>query len=480
MNMLSRLSFLLVLFVLFPALPKAQEGNIWSLEDCVNYALENNLRVKQQKLNVDLARENLSQTRANRYPSLNANASHNYNYGRSLDPITNEFSTERLQTNNFSISSGVTLFSGFQISNNVRRDEYELRASSYDVEAMENDIALAVASAYLQILFSKELLETARNQLEITREQVERTALLVEAGTQPRGGLLTIQAQEASEELQVVNAENQLNTAYLDLIQLLDLREDVDFEIEVPDIDVEYEETVEYSPLQLYDTAVQIQPDVRSADLGVSSAEQGYRIARGGRYPVLSLSGSLGSGYSEGRLEVAEVIEADPEMIGQTASGEAVFAPSFNYNTQVIPFMDQLEENLNRSIGLSLRIPLFNNFQTRSSIGRSQIALENAKLQRQIVRDQLFKTIQQAHQDAHAALQRYRATEKNLEALEESFRYMEQRFNVGVVNVTEYNDAKNRLAEAESELLQAKYEYVFRVQILDFYIGNPISLNTNR
>lgn len=480
MNTLPRLSILLVVFFLFPSLLKAQETTPWSLEDCVNHALENNLRIQQQKLNVDVARENLRQTRANRYPSLNANASHNYNYGRSLDPITNEFSTERLQTNNFSLSSGVTLFSGFQISNSVRRDEHELQASSYDVEAMENDIALAVASAYLQILFSKEMLEMARNQLEITREQVERTALLVEAGTQPRGGLLTIQAQAASEEMQVVNAENQLSTAYLDLIQLLDLREDTDFEIVAPDIDVEYEETVDYSPLQLYDTAVQIQPGVRSADLSVSSAEKGYDIARGGRYPVLSLGGSFGTGYSEGRLEIAEVIEADPQMIGQTASGEGVFAPSFNYETQVIPFRDQLEENLNRSIGLSLRIPIFNNYQTRSGIGRSKIALENAKLQRQIVRDQLFKTIQQAHQDAHAALQSYRATEKNLEALEESFRYMEQRFNVGMVNITEYNDSKNRLAAAESELLQAKYEYVFRVQILDFYIGNPISLNNNR
>ncbi len=468
--------FFVLLVLFFPLYSHAQEARPWSLEDCVNHARENNLRIQQQKLGVNIARENLRQSLADRYPSFNTGASHSYNYGRTLDPITNEFVTERVQTNNFNLSSGLTLFSGFQIRNNIARDGYDLEASKFDVEAMENDISLAVASAYLQILFSKEMVEMAENQLDITRQQVERTRKLVDAGTLARGSLLTIQAQEASEELQLVNAENQLRIAYLDLMQLLDLREDMFFEVEVPEIEIIPSETAEFSPLQIYDTAVQIQPDVHSANMQVLSAEKGYEIARGGRSPRLSVSGSMGTGYSEARLEIAEVIEADPQQIGQTASGEAVFAPSFNYETQVIPFMDQIEENLNRSIGLFLQIPIFNNFQVRSNISRSQISLENARLQRQIVRDHLYKTIEQAHQDAHAAMQRFRFSEKNVQALEESFRYTEQRFNVGMVNTLEYNDAKNRLTIAQSELLQAKYEYVFRVQILDFYIGNPITL----
>ncbi len=472
------LSALIVLATLFlhPGLAQAQEATAWSLEDCIHHALENNLRIKQQKLSVELARESLRQSQSNRLPSLNANASHNYNFGRTLDPITNEFITERVRGNNFSLSSGVTLFSGFQISNSIKRDRYELEASRYNVEALENDISLAVASAYLQILFNKELLENTINQLEVTRQQVARTIRLVEAGTLARGSLLTIQAQEASEELQLVNAENQLRTAYLDLMQLLDLQDTKGFEIEVPDIEIELSETVAFSPLQLFETATQIQPDIRSAELSVSIAEKGHKIARGGFSPSLSLSGGLGTGYSEARLEIAEVIAADPRQIGQTASGEAVFAPSFNYKTQTIPFMDQLEENLNRSIGFNLRIPIFNSLQVRSNVGRSKIALENARIQRQIVHDQLFKTIQQAHQDADAALKRYMSTEKNVAALEEAFRYTEERFNVGMVNTIEYNDAKNRLSAAQSEMLQSKYQYVFRVQVLDFYIGNPITL----
>ena len=468
-------NILLVCFLSGAAI--AQERLVWSLEDCVEYALEHNLRVQQQRLNIRVAEQNVQQSRADRFPSLNASSSHNYNWGRTLDPITNEFVTERVQTNNFGVNTGMVLFGGFQLRNSIARDQYDLEATRYNVQTMENDISLAVASAYLQILFAKELVEVAENQLDITRQQVDRTRKLVDAGTLARGSLLTIQAQEASEELQLVNAENQLRIAYLDLMQLLDLREDVDFAIEVPEIDIVYSETVDYSPMQLYSAAVQIQPEIRSVDARVMSAEKTHEIARGARSPRLSISGSMGTGYSEARLQIAEVIESDPRQIGQTASGEAVFAPSFDYVTEVIPFWDQIDENLNRSVGLFLQIPIFNNFQVRSNISRTKISLENARLERQIVRDQLYKTIEQAHQDAHAAFQRYRASEKNVEALEESFRYTEQRFTVGMVNTLEYNDAKNRLTTAQSELLQAKYEYVFRVQILNFYIGRPITLH---
>lgn len=466
-----------LLFLFFTGKVQAQQQAVWTLEDCINHALENNLNIQQQKLGVQLAEENLRQTKAARFPNLNTNASHSYNYGRTLDPITNEFVTERVQTNNFSLSSGMTLFGGFQIRKSIERDKFDLQAGRYDVERIEQDISLAVASSYLQILFAKELVEIASNQLEITRQQVDRTEKLVDAGTLARGSLLTIMAQEASEELQLVNAQSQLRLSYLDLMQLLDLREDVAFQIEVPEVHMAPSATLEKSPLQIYEAATQIQPSIRSADIQLASAEKTYEIARGGRSPVLSLSGSMGTGYSEARLQISEVIETTPQMIGQTASGEAVFAPTFNYQTEVIPFWDQLEDNLNRSIGLFLRIPIFNNYQVRSNIGRSRIGMEQARLQRQLIRDQLYKTIEQAHQDALAAFQRYQATQKNVDALEEAFRYTEQRFNVGMVNTIEYNDAKNRLTAAQSELLQAKYDYVFRTQVLEFYVGNPLSLH---
>jgi outer membrane protein len=472
--MKNAVTLLLVMILVLPAGSSAQQP--WSLEDCILHALENNIQIKQQSLGVDIARENLSQSRANRFPSLNGSASHNYNFGRTVDPLTNEFATETVRSNNFNLSSGLTLFSGFQITNIIRQNELELQASRYDVERMQNDIALLVASYYLQILFSKELLAIAENQLEITRQQVDRTSRLVEAGTLARGNLFTIEAMAATEELQVVNAQNNLQLAYLDLVQLLDLESTEDFSIVTPDITISPGEDHLYAPLNIYQTAVQSQPEVLSANIRVESAERGVDIARGARSPSLNLRGSYGSGYSTAIQEITGIFPGEPQEIGITESGELVYGPSFDIQTDTKPFADQLRDNESRSLGLFLTIPIFNNYQVRSSVNRSRIALENARLSNQLVRDQLFKTIQQAHADAQAALKRYTATEKNVTALEEAFRYTEQRFNVGMVNALEYNDARNRLAAAQSELTQSKYEYVFRLQILEFYMGNPIRL----
>jgi outer membrane protein len=467
---------IVTLFLLvFSGMPsRAQQ--IWSLLDCVNHALENNIQIKQGKLSVGIARENLLQTRANQLPSLNANATHGYNFGRTIDPFTNTFATESVRSNNFSLSSGLNLFSGFQLRNSIEQNRQELEASRFDVEKIENDISLAVASAYLQILFSRELAEVAANNLEITRQQVERTTRLVEAGTLARGSLYTIEAQAASEELQLVNAQNQLDISYLNLAQLLDLDDYLNFDIVIPEIDIEDFGLMEYSPLQIFSTAVNRQPDVRSADFRVASAEQGVKIARGGRSPMLSIRGSYGTGYSGASREITDIMIGEPQQIGLTAGGEAVFGPSFDYITQIKPFGDQLEDNLNRSFAFVLTIPIFNGLQTQTSISRSRIALENASLNKQFIRDQFFKNVQQAHADAQAALKRFTATNKNVQALEEAFRYIEQRFSLGMVNSLEYNDAKNRLAAAQSDLVQSKYEYVFRVKVLDFYLGIPISL----
>ena len=453
------------------------QDNYWTLEDCINHAWENNLQIKQQELGVDIAEQNLLQSRGNLFPSLNANTSHGYNYGRTIDPFTNEFATERVQTNNFAINSGITLFSGLQILNSIRQSKIELEASEHDVGKMRNDIALAIAAAYLQILYSIEMVDIASGQLEITNQQLERTRMLVEAGTQARGALFNMEAQLASEELQLINAKNSLDIAYLDLVQMLDLKDTEGFMIAIPEIDIVEREEYDYSPLEVYSVARSVQPEIKSSELRVVSAERGLAIAKGARSPMLTLRGAYGTGYSGASRQVTDVIMGEMSEIGITASGETVLAPTFEYETQVIPFYDQLEDNLNRSIGLYLTIPIFNNFQVRTSISRSKINLDNARISNQIVKDQLFKGIQQAHADASAALKRYYASEKNVDALNEAFRYTEQRFNVGAANHLEYNDAKNRLAAAESELLQSKYEFVFRTSILDFYMGNPISLN---
>lgn len=465
---------ILSIFLLNITLP-AQTGG-YTLEQCVDLAWKNNLRLRQQHLSVGIARQNLSQSRANLLPSLNASASHMYNIGRTIDPFTNEFATETVQSNNFNISTGMNLFSGLQVQNTIRQNRLELEASELDLEKSYNDVALMVASAYLQILFSLELVNTVSGQIEVTQQQVERTGRLVNAGTLARGALLTIQAQLATEEMQLVNAQNQLDLAMLNLKQIMYMTLEDDFAIVVPDIEIDMISEEEYTPLQVYQVAVQNQPDIKSSELRILSAERGLAVARGARSPMLSLRGSYGTGYSGARYEITDTRLGEPRVIGVTESEEPVYAPTFEYDRRVTPFSTQLDENVNKSFGFFLTIPIFNNLQVQSTVGRSRINLENAKLQNQIAREDLFQVIQQSNADATAALKRYTATQKNVVALQESFRYMEQRFDVGMVNTIEYNDAKNRLSASESELLQSKYEYIFRMKILEFYLGLPLSL----
>ena len=455
--------------------PNTYAQTLWSLEDCLQYGLANNLQIQQGQLNVDLQRSNLIQARANQLPNLNASATHGVNTGRTIDPFTNTFATESVRSNNFGISGGLILFNGLQVRNAINQAETNLEANRHDVEKMENDMVLAITSGFLQILFAYEMLAVANGSHALSLLQVERTRRLVEAGVLARGSLLSIEAQAATDELQVVNAQNRLDLAYLDLAQLLRIEDIQNFRIRVPEIEVEDIEDVSYSPMQIFSFAVNNQPDIRSANLRIASAEYGLKIAKGARSPALSFRGSYGTGYSGAIREITDIVVGSRE-IGITAGGERVFGPAFDYVTRVKPFRNQLEDNLNRSISFVLTIPILNNLQVNNSISRARISLESAQINQQMVRDQFFKSIQMAHADAKAALKRYHSTAKNVEALEEAFRYAAQKFELGMVNSFEYNDAKNRLTFAKSEQVQAKFDFVFRTLVLDFYMGNPIAL----
>ena len=280
-----------IIGLIFFSLPGISQ-EIWTLEKCINYAYENNIRIKQQELNAKYSKNTLIQSKAEALPNLNAQANHNYSFGRAVDPYTNTFSTENVISDNFSLSSSVTLFNGFQIINTIKQNQFNLLASIQDVEKMKNDISLNIASAYLQILFNEELLEIATNQLEIIQQQVERTKNLVDAGSLAKGSLLEIEAQTALENLQMVNAQNQLNISYLTLTQLLDLDSVGGFKIEHPQFPDLEEENLIPSVNQVYLEAINNLPQIKSAEYQLLGYERGLAIARGTRSPRLSLSAS--------------------------------------------------------------------------------------------------------------------------------------------------------------------------------------------
>ncbi|NVO02597.1 MAG: TolC family protein [Bacteroidetes bacterium] len=452
----------------------------WSLQKCIEYALENNIQIKQQLLNTDLSKANLDQSKASVLPNINGSASHAYNYGRTVDMYTNQFATERVQSNNFYLSGNITVFNGFQILNSIKQNQLNLIASKYDVDKTRNDIALSIASAYLQILFNIELLEITKNQFLITEQQVNRTKILVDAGTFAKGSLLNIEAQASSEELQKVNAENNLTLSYLTLTQMLDLDSAnvSGFEIEKPMLNISKDNALSMSSSLIYSNALSTLPEIKSAEIKLKSSEIGLSLARGSLYPNLSLRGSIGTGYSGASKKISGYQMNGLDTIAYTFEPipKPVVSPSVDPIFETTSFNKQINDNINKSIGLYLTVPIFNNFQTKTNISRAKINIKNAEYNLQLTKNSLNKSIQQAYADCKGALNKYNASLKTVDALEESFKYFQQKFDVGMVNSIDYNDAKNKATKAKSDLLQAKYEYVFRLKILDFYQGKAITL----
>jgi outer membrane protein len=474
------LRFLVLVLISISFRFQAQDkAHPWTLEQCIDYALKNNIQIRQTDLNRQINEVSLGQYRANLFPTLNANASHSYNFGRTIDQYTNTFADKLVLSENFSLTTSLVLFNGLQKINTIHQGEYDLLSSREDLNKTKNDVSLNIASAYLQILFNNELLAVAHNQVGISQTQVERTRKLVDAGALAKGNLLQLQAQVASDELTEANAQNQLDLAYLSLAQLLDLDNVETFTIVKPDLMMPNETMLTQTPAQIYAQAVTIQPAVKSAEYKLKSYDMQLRIARGGAYPRLMLNAGIGSGYSGASVQSIGA-PTGYALINTgliTATGVPVYQPlPTGVSTEVIPFRSQINDNFNRSVGLYLTVPIFNGYQTHGNIERAKLSFTNANLNVEAQQLQLRKVIQQSYADANAALVKYNATRRAVEATQESFKYTDQKFSVGLLNSLDFNDAKNKLIKAQSDLLQAKYDYIFKVKVLDFYQGKPLTL----
>src|SRR5690606_1583449 len=298
MNCMLKISLSILFSTVLALAVPAQEK--WDLQKCIDYALENNLTVQQSKLNIERAEIGLTQSKYALLPNLNAQATHGYNFGQRIDPFTNQFATERVQTNNFFMSSSLDLFNGFAKRNTIKRNEADVVASEYDLKTIQNDISLQLCLAYLQILRNKENAAIAREQLSLTQSQVDRTQILVDAGQLPQGNLYDAQSQAAQEELNLVNAENAIVLARLNLTQIMQLSPDEaeNFEITTPDLSDEGAELLDNTAIDIYIRAKQEMPQIQAAEQRRTAAEYDLKAAGGNLYPVLSLSGSVGSGYS--------------------------------------------------------------------------------------------------------------------------------------------------------------------------------------
>ena len=455
---------------------------VWSLEDCINHALENNLQIKIQQLNSDLRTNQLLQSKADIFPSLNAGTNQNVNFGRSVDPFTNEFTTHNVFSTNFSINSGITLFSGFQKINAIEKNKYELISSQLNVEQSKNEITLFIMSAYLDILFNIELLQIAKEQIKITESQFYNTQQLVSSGVLSKQNIYEIEAQLATEELEALSIKNNMQMALFNLAQFLELENYEDFEIIKYDFENTQIESSLLQPIQIYNEALRNMPQIENSLLKVEIAYKNLLIAKGSRLPRLTLNASYGTGHSDARQVLDQFTEGEPVQSGFRIDDDGnkifdVYQNSFNYTYKTRPFTDQLKDNASAYVGLGLSIPIFNNLQTKTNIANNTILHKQSVLQADQEKKELLKVIQQLHSDAQFAYTKYLATQKTLQAVKTSFEYSEEKYNLGALNFVDYNLAKNNLTKIQSELIRAKYDFIFKQKILDFYRGVPINFS---
>jgi outer membrane protein len=455
-----------------------KSGEPWTLEECIAYSWKHNLQVKQSEVNRNIASNNLLGSKANLLPNVSGFASNAFDYGKIINPFTNTFDNSEVTTDNFYLSGSWTLFGWFQNYNALRKNQSDYKASGYDVDASKNNIALNIASGYLQVLLDRELLKEAQNQTSISKQQVDKTKMQVDAGTLAKSNLFDIQAQEANDEVNEINAKNQLDIATLTLAQLLDVDSVSTFSIAEPEIEITGNFTAD-KPEDIYTKAVQIQPDVLSSELKWESSTKAAAIAKGALLPKLSLVYNMGTGFSTANQEISNTTIIGYEEVGAGTSPttiEPVLFPQYNYQFATVPFGSQLSQNFNKAFGFQLVIPIFNGLQSNVAYRNARLNEQYANYTYQTTELNLRKNTEQAYTDALGTLNKYYAMQKSVESFKEAFNYTKVKFDVGMATALDFNTAKNNLAKAESDLLQAKYNYVFKLKVIDFYEGKPLKL----
>ncbi len=422
----------------------------WSLRQCIDYAVKNNIEIKQEELKVKGAEIDLNTSKNSRLPNLEGTASHIFNFGRAISSSTNSYLATNMANTSISLSSSTPLFTGFKITNDIKAKQFDLLAATAGLEKAKENMELQITSYFLDVLFKKEILKVYEEQVTLTEKQETRTSILVESGKVALSQLYDIKAQLAKDQLNVTTADNDLKNSLLTLAQSLNLQSAEDFDVETPDVaGIQLTDNVLAGlmrPNEVYQRALDIKPHVKEAVYNVESSKKNLKVAQAGYWPTLSFN----FGYSTAFQRV--------------------------YNTENVSFKNQFNNNGSEYVGISLSIPIFNRFSVRNEVRQARLNIETQELTLDNVKLALYKEIQQAYQDAVAAQAKYISTEKAYDAALESFKYAEERYQIGKTSVFEYSESQTKLISSKSEQLQAKYEFVFRSKILDFYQGKQIEI----
>ena len=447
-------------FLLFFSLSFQAQTKKWTLEECVNYALKNNISIKQSELDTKTADIDKKSAIGNFLPSLNANSSHSWNVGLNQDITTGLLRNQTTQFTSAGATLGVTIYNGLQNQNQLRRANLSIVASKYQLLKMQEDIALNIANAFLQVLFNKENLKVQQEQLAIDKKQLIRSEELVAAGSVPKGDLLDMKATVALDIQREIAADNALLISKLSLSQLLQLTDFENFDISDETNVNDTNNILGQTPTAIYNKSKEIKTELKIATANLEIAQKNVAIAKAGFQPVLQGFYNFSS-----RVSYADVLAFDPitkNIIGTTGAA---------------PFFNQFNDNKGQSFGVQLSIPIFNGFSARNNVERSKVNLEKSKIVLEQQEIDLQRNIYTAFTDAKGALKGYESAIITLDARQEAYVYAKEKYAVGMMNSFDFNQSQTLLTNAQSEVLRTKYDYIFKIKILEFYFGIPIAKN---
>ncbi|MCB9245521.1 MAG: TolC family protein [Flavobacteriales bacterium] len=472
---MARSRFVLLTILMFSISGSLLAQEVWNLERCVSFALENNLDIRDQMLSREQVEINLEQSKMQRYPNLNSNMGHNYNFGRAIDPFTNQFVNQRIQSNSLSLSTSMVIYNGNRIRNSIERNEVLLEKNKYDVALVKNQIMNNVALAYVNVIYAYQALRTAQMQDSTTQAQLGRVQKLIDAGRLARSEILNLEAQQASDRLSIQRASAQVETATLNLKLLMQMDPNQTLEVEIPRVDL----NPQAPPNDLEDVlrkALDELPEMQSARTQLAVTALNEEIAKAGAMPRLSVFANMNSVYSESRKETFNPRPASVEVGYVEGSNAPVLRDVFEFDTRTTPFATQIKDNFGQSVGLNLSVPIYNNHQVRSDIAGARIGQEQAKIILERTRNAIRSDITAAYlnmENAHLAFQAASESEK---AQRESYEFNEKRYVNGVITGPELQVNRNNWTQAQIEKDRALYEWLFAKAQLEFYRTGKISI----
>ncbi|QEM07530.1 TolC family protein [Mucilaginibacter rubeus] len=454
----------------------AQE--VIGLQKAVDLALERNLTIKQAEFTAAITNEDLKQSKYNQLPNLAVSPQGSFNFGRNIDPSTNQFSNQRILAVNGNFTSQVTLFQGGQLRNTVIQNKILLDADKTNVAKVKNDLILNVVTTYLLVLTNQDLVTAAQQQIDVSKIALDRAQKGFDVGNQTLADLSQAKAQLSTNDLNYTNAENQLEQSLLTLKQYMEMDPGTDIRVERPDISKLNNVKTVYDAQEVVKTALAVNPDVLLAEQRQKAAAQGVKIARGNYYPSVVLFGAAGSYFSDAKNTPFGVTPTGRfDTIGFVQnSQQAVVVPNYKVGYKSNPFFRQLSDNFNQSVGVSLQIPIFNRFLSRTAVRKAKLQNQNAEVTAQLARNNLSKIIYQAVWDLQAADKRYASATQTYNANKDAFNIIQQRYTVGLVNSLDYNTSLTNLNKSQFDMIEAQYQVIFRSKVIDYYLGNPITL----